>query len=181
MQGFMRTVCAIGLASCFPVFGQSTPASDAVKARGAYMIKVMDCSACHTPWKLGPRGPEPDTARWLSGYPQSSRLPPPPPLPAGPWNVVTAGNTAWAGPWGISYSSNLTPDEETGIGAWTETMFVETMRGGKHLGTGRDVLPPMPRYPELTDEDLHAMFVYLMSLPPIENQVPDPLPPSGDR
>jgi mono/diheme cytochrome c family protein len=151
--------------------------SEAIRARGEYLTKAMDCGACHTPWKMGPKGPQPDAARLLSGHPENSGLPAPPVLPPGPWNVVTAGNTAWAGPWGISYATNLTPDEETGIGAWTDKMFSGSMRTGTHLGMGRDVLPPMPRYPELTDEDLHAIFTYLMSIPAIKNRVPDPEPP----
>ena len=52
--------------------------------------------------------------------------------------------TAWAGPWGVSYAANLTPDKRTGIGAWTADQFIKTMRTGKHLGVGRPVLPPMP-------------------------------------
>ncbi len=147
--------------------------------RGAYLTSIMDCGGCHTPWILGPSGPEPDVSRLLSGHPQDPQLPPPPPLPAGPWNAVSAGNTAWSGPWGISYSSNLTPDRETGIGRWSEEMFAGSMRSGKHAGIGRQLLPPMPRYPELTDEDLDAVFAYLKSIAPIKNRVPPPAPPGN--
>jgi hypothetical protein len=52
--------------------------------------------------------------------------------------------TAFVGPWGISYTANLTPDSATGIGAWSEAAFINTIRSGKHLGNGRDILPPMP-------------------------------------
>lgn len=149
-----------------------------VLQRGEYLTRIMDCGGCHTPWMLGPSGPEPDISRLLSGHPQDAQLPPPPLLPAGPWNAVSAGNSAWSGPWGISYSSNLTPDNETGIGAWNEKMFAGSMRSGKHAGIGRELLPPMPKYPELTDEDLAAVFAYLKSLPPISNRVPPPAPPS---
>jgi hypothetical protein len=68
--------------------------------------------------------------------------------------------TAWAGPWGISNGTNLTSDEDTGLGAWIEEMFVNSLRTGQHLGMGRDFLPPMPHYPSLTDEDLEAMFAH---------------------
>lgn len=149
----------------------------AMVARGEYLVTFGDCTACHTPWKMGPRGPEPDVERLFSGHPQDVELPSPPELPAGPWNMMTGGMTAWAGPWGISFGTNLTSDEETGLGGWTEEMFVEAMRTGTHLGMGRDFLPPMPRYPSLTDEDLKAMFAYFMTVPPIANQVPDPVPP----
>ena len=145
--------------------------------RGEYLAKIMDCGACHTPWKMDPAGPGPDVSRYLAGHPQDLQLPPPPPLPKGPWNAISAGNTVWAGPWGISYSSNLTPDRETGIGAWSEKMFADSMRTGKHAGIGRNLLPPMPKYPELTDEDLKAVFSYLMNLAPINNRVPPPVLP----
>lgn len=152
---------------------------DVTLSRGEYLTKIMDCGACHTPWKLGPSGPQPDASKYLSGHPQETILPPPP-LPDGPWNAISAGNTAWAGPWGISYSTNLTPDKETGIGGWSEKMFAGSMRTGKHAGLGRDVLPPMPRYPEITDEDLHAIFSYLKSLTPINNRVPAPVSPNPE-
>jgi hypothetical protein len=87
--------------------------------------------------------------------------------------------SAWAGPWGISFSANLTPDETTGIGAWTEEAFIETLRTGKHLGMGREILPPMPWQVigAMTDGDLKSIFAYLMSLRPVMNQVPQPIPP----
>ena len=149
-------------------------------ARGKYIVSTSGCHDCHTPWVLGPRGPEPDMTRALSGHPQDMQLPPPP-TPAGPWLVSTAAtNTAWAGPWGVSFTANLTP-HETGLGKWSERNFVETIRTGKHMGRGRDVLPPMPVkvYRNMTDEDLKAVYAYLRTIPPIANKVPEPLPPSA--
>ncbi len=98
------------------------------------------------------------------------------------WGALTTNDmTAWAGPWGVSFASNLTPHPVSGIGNWTESMFVQSMRTGKYMGTSRDILPPMPwqSIGKLTDDDLKAIFAYLMSLPPIDNAVPAPLPPSG--
>ena len=103
------------------------------------------------------------------------------PPPSGPWIVSSsATNTAFAGPWGVTYATNLTSDKATGIGLWTEEMFVKTMRTGKHFGVGRDILPPMPwrGLGQLTDDDLKAIFAYLRSLPPIENAIPAPILPS---
>ena len=72
-------------------------------------------------------------------------MPPPPVLPPGPWMWHGAAtNTAFAGPWGVSFTANLTPDPETGLGKWTEEMFIATMRTGRHQGKGRPMLPPMP-------------------------------------
>lgn len=148
---------------------------------GAYLIESFGCGDCHTPKRLGPQGPEPDLALALAGHPEHLTLPAPPALPDGPWMVTVAGSmTAWSGPWGISYSSNLTPDDETGIGRWTEREFVDTMRSGRHLGRGREILPPMPipAVRNLTDDDLASMFAYLRSRPAVRNHVPDPMPPT---
>jgi hypothetical protein len=128
---------------------------------------------------MGPNGPEPDMTRMLSGHPQDADLPAPPSL-AGPWVMAAAAtNTAWSGPWGVSFTANLTPDPETGLGRWTQRNFTETIRTGRHLGRGRQVLPPMPipMYRNFTDADLEAIFAYLQSIPPVRNQVPEPLPP----
>jgi hypothetical protein len=150
--------------------------------RGRYLVTAFGCQDCHTPWKLGASGmPEPDAARAFSGHPADLVLPPAPTLPPGPWvSTVAATMTAWSGPWGTSYTANLTPDDETGIGKWTEENFVDTIRTGRHLGRGRHILPPMPYAPlsNLTVEDLRSMFHYLRSLPPIRNRVPEPLPPA---
>ena len=75
---------------------------------------------------------------------------------------------------------NITPDPETGIGNWSESLFVQTMRNGKYMGTSRNLLPPMPwqGIGKLSDDDLKSVFAYLMSVPPVDNEVPTPIPPS---
>lgn len=154
------------------------PASDAV-ARGKYLVGIMSCNDCHTPLKMGAKGPEPDMTKLLSGHPEAMKLPPPP-APIGPWIWSGTGtNTAFAGPWGISYSANLTPDKNTGLGVWTEDMFVKAMRSGKHMGTSREIQPPMPWQwiGTATDADLKAIFAYLRSVPPMANHVPDYVEP----
>jgi mono/diheme cytochrome c family protein len=149
-------------------------------ARGKYLVTVAGCNDCHTPWKDGPAGPEPDMSRMLSGHPENFAITAPATMPAGPWLGATAPtNTAFSGPWGVSFTANLTPDAETGLGKWTQTTFTQTIRTGRHLGRGRKILPPMPipMYKNFTDEDLAAIFTYLQSIPVVKNQVPDPLPP----
>ncbi len=132
-------------------------------ARGEYLVNAMGCHDCHTPWKMGPKGPEPDMSRALTGHPASVVMPRPPALPPAGWNWAGAEtNTAFAGPWGVSFTANLTPDVETGLGAWTEEMFIATMKTGRHQGKGRPLLPPMP-YPNvggLNDEDIRSVFAY---------------------
>jgi len=159
----------------------SAPAADATDrlARGKYLVTVAGCNDCHTPWKVGANGPEPDMSRMLSGHPEGMPLPPAP-KPQGPWLVSAAAtNTAWSGPWGVSFTANLTPDRETGLGKWTQRNFTETIRTGRHMGRGRPILPPMPipMYKNFTDADLEAIFAYLQSIPAVTNRVPEPLPP----
>ena len=151
-------------------------------ARGAYLVKFGLCNDCHTPHKIGPNGLEPDMTRALSGHPSDLRMPPPPASsPLWPWSGA-ATNTAFAGPWGVSFTANLTPDKETGLGNWTEEMFMMTLRTGRHEGKGRPILPPMPfQYvASLTDDDLKAVFAYLQSLTPVRNRVPAPIDPAEE-
>ncbi len=103
------------------------------------------------------------------------------PLPAakgqGPWLwSAAATNTAFSGPWGVSYAANLTPDQNTGLGIWTEDMFVNALRTGRHMGTSREILPPMPwpAFRNASDDDLKSIYAYLRSIKPIVNHVPDP-------
>lgn len=174
-----------------PAAAATTPAADAATtvaakrseaeliALGEHLVKAGGCGDCHTPLKMGPNGPEPDMTRMLSGHPASMKLPPAPP-PSGPWMVsITATNTAYAGPWGTSFTANLTPDMGTGLGSWSRDTFIETIRKGRHMGSGRALLPPMPipAYQNFSDDELGAVFAYLHSIPAIENQVPEPLPP----
>jgi mono/diheme cytochrome c family protein len=150
-------------------------------ARGEYLVTTSACHDCHTPFVMGPAGPEPDMTQALSGHPQDVAIGAPAILPA-PW--VFAGNdtnTAWSGPWGVSFTANLTPDPETGIlGEMNEEQFVQALRTGRHLGHGRPILPPMPWpvYAQMTDEDLAAIYAYLRQIPPVRNRVPDPIPPA---
>jgi len=143
--------------------------------RGRQLVMFGGCNDCHTPYKLGAKGPEPDMTRALSGHPAQLVVTGPPKL-QGPWVWAGVGtNTAFAGPWGISYSRNLTPDRVSGFGIWTEEMFIKTMRTGRHMGVSRPILPPMPwqNLNSLPDDDLKSIYAYLQSIKPIRNEVPD--------
>lgn len=187
----MRKIAASFLTlapTCMAILGFATPSvgeeaagpTDSKVARGKYLVTIAACHDCHTPLKLGPNGPEPDMTRMLSGHPESLVMPTAPTLPEGPWtSSFAATNTAWSGPWGVSFTANLTPDQETGLGRWTLRNFKDTIRSGRHLGRGRPILPPMPipMYKQMTDADLEAVFAYLQTIPAIGNRVPQPLPP----
>ena len=150
-------------------------------ALGKYIVHTSGCDDCHTPKIFTDKGPVFDTTRSLSGHVQGEILPDLDlnVLGQGKWAATTMGLTAWVGPWGISYAANLTPDKATGIGTMTEEMFVKGMREGKLKGVGRTLLPPMPWevYGKKTDEDLKAIYAYLMSIKPIRNEVPQPVTP----
>ncbi len=180
-------VAAICLATVVTVLGlggsaigrnrsQSDP-----RERGAYLVTIMGCNDCHTPWKEGPNGPEPDMTRMLSGHPEQVG-PLPPARTADGWLWTAAPtNTAFSGPWGVSYTANLTPDRNTGLGIWTEEMFISAIRTGRHMGVSRPINPPMPWpvYRNATDEDLKAIYAYLRTIPPVTNHVPDYQPPAA--
>lgn len=171
---FAAAACVVACAH-EPMTPAAAP-SDRV-ARGAYLAAIGGCDDCHSPKK----GNGPDLARRMSGHPESERMPEPPP-PSGPWvGAVNEGGTAYSGPWGVSFAANLTPDKETGIGGWTADEFIAAMRTGK-VGDAR-ILPPMPwqNVGKLTDDDLRALFAFLMSLAPVKNHVPAGVTRGGEH
>jgi hypothetical protein len=148
---------------------------------GEHLVTIAGCHDCHTPKIMTAQGPVLDSSRLLSGHPadmpdivvdrkemQSKGL------------IVANDLTSWVGPWGISYTANLTSDS-TGTGAWNEEQFMYAIRNGKFKGlpNGRPLLPPMP-WPlirNMSDDELKAVFAYLQSTKPIKNIVPPPKPP----
>lgn len=152
-------------------------------ARGAYLVRTGGCNDCHTPWvfnkDLGM--PVPDMTRMLSGHPAGTPDSATKINPKTDLALIGGTFTQFTLPFGVVYSANLTPDVETGLGGWTEEMFVKAIRTGMHMGAqGRVILPPMP-WPDVrayTDEDLKAVFAFLKSIPAIRNPVPDPKVPA---
>lgn len=152
---------------------------------GEHLVTSIGCGDCHTPKKMGPMGPEDDSTLLLSGHP--SKMPAPDvdrKAMESKGLFVSQTLTAWVGPWGISFSANLTSDT-TGIGMWSEDQFLFAMRNGKLKGLAgsRMLLPPMPwqSYRNLSDDELKAIFAYLKSTKPINNMVPPPAPPVIQR
>lgn len=189
----LLSVCipiAVALAGCnqpsAPAPETTAPAAAPAPSpvdRGHMLVIGGGCHDCHTPKKIGPNGPEADMSKMLSGHPESDKITAPFKQPTGiPWQIhINDHLTAWSGAWGVSFAANLTPDENTGIGIWTEDMFLKALKMGKHMGAGRPILPPMPWnwYGQLSDDDLKAMFAYLRTIPKISNRVPVPLGPDG--
>jgi mono/diheme cytochrome c family protein len=128
----------------------SPPRNDPVKY-GAYLAgPIAHCVECHTPHDATMR---PERSRWL------------------------AGGFRFEGPFGVSYSTNLTPDPETGIGRWSDAQIAAAVNGTDP--SGRVVMPPMP-WPyyagKIAPRDLQAIIAYLRSAKPVKNAVPPPEP-----
>src|SRR5258707_12290973 len=92
-----------------------------------------------------------------------------------------AGGLPVPTPFGTIFSSNITPDAETGIGRWSEAAFRRAMRSGVNRD-GQHLYPTCPydHFPNVTDEDDRALYAYLMTREPVhaparENQLPFPL------
>ena len=148
--------------------------------RGKYLVTIIGCTDCHSP-KVRPGSMEPDHARLLSGRPPST------PAPAKPANMgeisVSGDLTAWYGPWGISYASNLTPHKTTGLGTrYNRAKFIKTMRTGKKP-EGEPLLPPMPweSFAKMKESDLDAIWAYLQTVKPIDNFVRSAAAPPPGR
>ncbi len=125
--------------------------------RGTYLVKgIVACGNCHTP--KGPKGE-------IAGMEL-----------AGGFKIEMEPFTA--------YTSNITPDRETGVGNWTDQQLFKAIREGIRPD-GSLIGPPMPFefYHELSDRDVNAIIAYIRSVKPIKNEVPKsvyriPLPTS---
>jgi mono/diheme cytochrome c family protein len=114
----------------------------------------MDCATCHTD---GAFIGKPDQKRPLAGSSIAHAIP---------------GA-------GIFWPPNLTPDQQTGIGSWSESDIVKAIRTGERPD-GRILVPAMPwrAYASLTDDDARAVARYLKSLPPTVSTL---RPPAGEH
>jgi cytochrome c553 len=182
LSSIVAATAAVLVIATAAVAAESTDAARAKRiANGKKLVAYGACHDCHSPKNFTAKGPEPDMKRALSGHPAGSKLPE---IDAraytpGYWILMSPDLTAFVGPWGVSYAANLTPDDQTGIGLWTEDVFVKAIRTGLHMGGGRPILPPMPwqLMNAMSDDELKDIFAYLKSLPPIKNPVPAPMDP----
>ena len=173
---------AIIAVSCNDAATEKTAAATTSESdvdRGKYLVETIGCDDCHSPKKMGARGPELIEELRFSGYPQDRPVlkPDSNEVKKG-WMVFAPDLTQAVGAWGVSFSANITSDS-TGIGSWTEEQFFKAMREGKSKGLDntRPMLLPMPwqNFAKLKDADLRAMFAYLKSTKPVRNIVPAPL------
>ncbi len=91
-----------------------------------------------------------------------------------PGGAANAGGFALETPFGAVYSTNITPDNETGIGRWSFTAFERAMRQGIHQD-GRQLYPAFPytAFAKLSDADMQALYGYLMSQPAVQSKPPE--------
>jgi len=118
--------------------------------RGGYLVNaVMACDGCHTP-----RGKE--------GFDMTKRF--------------SGGSQTWDTPAYTVKGSNITPDRETGIGAWSDSEITRSLTDGIHR-LGRPIAPQMPSafYKVLTPGDLDAIVAYMKSVAPVRNAVQAPV------
>lgn len=143
--------------------------------KGKKLVTTIGCGDCHSPKVFTEFGPAEDQSRLLSGHPQNEPMPPVDKSVLQNWVLFGHQNTMAVGPWGVSYAANLTSDA-TGIGNWTFEQFKTAMTKGKYKGLeqSRNLLPPMPwpNYAQLEEHELKAIFAYLKSTPPVNNNVP---------
>ena len=130
------------------------PAERAIAARGRYIVMTTGCTGCHA--TNGPQGP--DLTKYLAG---------------GALKVQTAHGTF--------VSRNLTSDKDTGIGKRTDDELKRVLRSGTF--TDGHVVPgtamPWPEFSNWSEEDRHAVVVYLRHLKPIAHRIPEPVPGNG--
>jgi mono/diheme cytochrome c family protein len=122
--------------------------------RGAYLVVIAGCNDCHTPgFFFG----KPDKDKFLGGSDVGFEIP----------------------GLGVFNGRNLTPDKETGLGAWTDEQIAAAITTGKRPD-GRQLAPIMnyPAFTHMTKDDVAAVVAYLRSIPAVNNKVPGPFKPA---
>ena len=140
-----------------PVAGNFAPEHQNQVRRGEYLVELLGCGACHT-----------DGA--LEGAPQIDRA------LAGSSIGIAFTNPLGTETPGIVFPPNITPDDETGIGSWSDQQIERAVRIGLGRHAGRRIaVMPWQGYTKMTDEDVTAVVSYLRSIEPIANTVPEPV------
>ena len=131
---------------------------DAVE-RGEYLVELLGCGSCHT---NGAFEGAPDLSRALAGSNTG----------------IAFTNPLGDERPGVIYPANITPDDATGIGSWTDRQLVNAIRAGvgRH-GNRRIASMPWQGYSRLTDEDVASIAKYLRSIKPVQNRVPAEVEP----
>jgi len=174
-NSFLKTSCLIlGLflvvasIAVTPVQASVDPQSALIE-HGKYIVTIAGCNDCHT--NFSPEFLDPAKLTLpqikLIAFDANQTL--------DSSKYMAGGRLFDLGPAGKVYSANLTPDEETGIGSWTDEQIKVAIRTGQ-IPSGRILVPVMPyhSFNTMADLDLDAVVAYLRSIPAIKNKVPDP-------
>lgn len=142
--------------------GTYAPARRGLVARGEYLVELLGCGACHTDGALAG---DPDFERSLAGSQTGIAYTD----PLGEKNP------------GVIYPPNITPDDDTGIGTWTDLQIANAIRAGIGRHAGRRIAwMPWQGYARISDDDVDAIVSYLRSIKAVRHKVPDAVEP-GDR
>ena len=142
-----------------PGAGQVAPIDRDLVDRGRYMVELLGCGACHTD---GAFEGAPDLDRAL----------------AGSGTGIARSNPLETEFPGVVYPPNITPDEETGIGLWSDYQIASAIRFGVRRHGDRPLMTmPWQGYNKMTRDDIDAIVAYLRSIPPIRNRVPTEVDP----
>jgi cytochrome c553 len=180
--GAVSVAASFALIACTNTSAKSETAviisKDSMMKRGSYLVSAMGCDDCHSPKKMGPNGPELDMENRFGGHLVNAPLGKPnTSVMKHGYMLFAMDGTSAVGPWGQSYSANISSDE-TGIGNWSVEQFMTAIREGKSKGMkeGRPLLPPMPwaGYRNLSDTDLKSIFAFLKTTKPVVNRVQGP-------
>jgi len=127
-----------------PQVQHAPPRTDKIAYGGYIVNSLAHCFECHTP-----PGPDPEHHLGAGGFP----------FPVKPGVVVR--------------SLNITPDKETGIGAWTDAQIRRAITKGKDKN-GKQLVPIMPygHFTHMTRQDVDDVIAYLRTIPPVHNVVP---------
>lgn len=145
-----------------PVPGNFAPENLYQVERGEYLVELLGCGSCHT-----------DGA--LEGVPDFDRA-----LAGSGIGIAYSSPMGNERP-GIVFPPNLTPDEETGLGSWSDQQIADALRLGAGRHTGRRiVIMPWQGYSRMTDEDVASIVAYLRSIRPVRHRVPKEVPPGTE-
>ena len=140
-----------------------TLADESELARGQYLVDLLGCGRCHTEgYLVGNEAHGPYLAGSQVGI------------------AYTAYSEDDTNP-GIVFPSNLTSDDYTGLGTWSEQEVVMAMTTGiAKGGHERLIVMPWPNYNALTDSDLASVAKFLKALPAVSNPIPAAIPEGGE-
>ncbi len=136
--------------------------------QGRYIATIAGCTSCHTPDKAEYQNPQTLTLEQIQtiAFDGGSAI--------DMGKFLAGGRVFDLGPGGLVYTRNLTPDDATGIGKWTDEQVKVAIKSGLD-SKGKTLFPVMPYhvYNGMADSDLEAVVAFIRSVDPINSKVPE--------